>query len=141
MIKLYRDLVTSGGRDGKGLSPRTVAYVHAVLRKASEDAVLVDQLIPSNPVERAKRSRTPHPEPGKIWTPEQLGAFLRTAQKHRLSAFFHLAAYMGAWRGELLNLRWRDVDLDSRTIQIRGSSRSSPVSASRGRPRADGPGW
>jgi integrase len=53
ITKLYRDLLTEGGRSGAGLSPRTVEYVHAVLRKAFRDAVLVDQLLPSNPVERA----------------------------------------------------------------------------------------
>ncbi|SEG94686.1 Site-specific recombinase XerD [Thermomonospora echinospora] len=122
ITKLYRDLVTSGGRNGAGLSPRTVAYVHAVLRKAFGDAVLVDQLLPSNPVERAKRPRTQRPEPGKIWTAAQLRAFLKVAESHRLSAFFHLAAYTGARRGELLNLRWRDVDLDGATIHIKGSA-------------------
>ena len=59
ITKLYRDLITAGGRDGAGLSPRTVEYVHAVLRKAFRDAVVVDQLLPSNPVERAKRPRNP----------------------------------------------------------------------------------
>jgi hypothetical protein len=44
ITKLYRDLLTEGGRSGAGLSPRTVEYVHAVLRKASRDAVLVDQI-------------------------------------------------------------------------------------------------
>jgi integrase len=42
ITKLYRELATSGGRDGAGLSPRTVEYVHAVLRKAFRDAVVVD---------------------------------------------------------------------------------------------------
>jgi hypothetical protein len=32
---------------------------------------------------------------------------LATAQEHRLFAFFHVAAYTGARRGELLNLRWK----------------------------------
>ena len=72
ITKLYRDLVTSGGRDGKGLSARTVAYVHAVLRKAFGDAVRVDQLLPSNPVERAKRPRMQRSEPGKVWDGAQL---------------------------------------------------------------------
>ena len=122
ITKLYRDLVTSGGRDGKGLSARTVAYVHAVLRKAFGDAVRVDQLLPSNPVERAKRPRMQRNEPGKVWDGPQLRTFLDVAKAHRLSAFFHLAAYTGARRGELLHLRWRDIDLDGRQITIAGSA-------------------
>lgn len=105
ITKLYRDLNTSGGRDGKGLSSRTVAYVHAVLRKAFGDAVRVDQLLPSNPVERATRPRMQRNEPGKVWDGAQLRTFLDATKAHRLSAFFHLAAYTGARRGELLNLR------------------------------------
>jgi integrase len=49
--------VTSGGGNGAGLSPRTGEYVHVVLWKAFRDAVVVDQILPSNPVERAKRPR------------------------------------------------------------------------------------
>jgi integrase len=99
-----------------------VEYVHAVLRKASRDAVLVDQLLPSNPVERAKRPRNPARERGEIWTAGQLRVFLDVARRHRLFAFFHLAAYTGARHGELLNLRWRDVDLARPEIRISGSA-------------------
>jgi integrase len=122
ITKLYRDLLTTGGRRGAGLSPRTVEYVHAVLRKAFRDAVLVDQLLPSSPIERAKRPRKPVREPGEIWTARQLRVFLTAAKGHRLSAFYHLAAYTGARRGELLNLRWRDIDLASAEINISGST-------------------
>ncbi|MBB6345498.1 integrase [Nonomuraea muscovyensis] len=122
ITKLYRDLLGSGGKDGKGLSARSVIYVHAVLRKAFGDAVDVDQLIASNPVERAKRPKYQYAEPGTVWTPAQLRAFLALARPHRLYAFFHLAAYTGARRGELLNLRWPDIDLDGRTVTIAGSA-------------------
>lgn len=73
--------------------------MHAVLRKAFKDAVLVDQLLASNPVERAKRPRNPVRERGEIWTAGQLRVFLDVARGHRLFAFYHLAAYTGARRG------------------------------------------
>ena len=57
-----------------------------------------------------------------MWTIAQLRAFLATAQQHRLFAFFHVAAYTGARRGELLNLRWKDIDLDGKKITITGST-------------------
>ena len=122
ITKLYRDLLTSGGRDGQPLAVATVTHLHAVLRKAFRDAVIVDELIGSNPVERAKRPRGQAQEPGTVWTIAQLRAFLATAQQHRLFAFFHVAAYTGARRGELLNLRWKDIDLDGKKITITGST-------------------
>ncbi|MFO7285162.1 MAG: site-specific integrase [Thermobifida fusca] len=122
ITKLYRDLMAGGGKNGRKLSPRTIDYVHAVLRKAFRDAVEVDQVLASNPVERAKRPRRTPAEPGTVWTAEQLRTFLAVARQHRLFAFFHLAAYTGARRGELLNLRWSDVDLDAREITITGSA-------------------
>ena len=138
LTKLYRELATNGGRDGAGLSPRTVEYVHAVLRKAFRDAVVVDQILLSNPVERAKRPRKTRAEPGSR-TPAQLRAFLDTARQHRLFAFYRLAAYTGARRGELLNLRWRDIDLDLARSASPARPPSSRASASRERPRAAGP--
>ena len=61
-------------------------------------------------------------ERGQIWTPGQVRAFLDTAKGHRLFAFYHLAVYTGACRGELLNLRWRDVDLAGAEVHITGSA-------------------
>jgi integrase len=122
ITKLHRDLLTSGGRDGNPLAVPTVTHLHAVLRKAFRDAVIVDELISSNPVERAKRPRAQAPEPGTVWTVAELRAFLNTARQHRLFAFFHVAAYTGARRGELLNLQWPAVDLDGKKITITGST-------------------
>lgn len=99
-----------------------MTHLHAVLRKAFRDAVVVDELIASNPVERAKRPRMQAQEPGAVWTVGQLRAFLNTAREHRLFAFFHVAAYTGARRGELLNLQWSAVDLDGKKITITGST-------------------
>ncbi|WP_308169863.1 tyrosine-type recombinase/integrase [Acrocarpospora catenulata] len=122
ITKLYRDLSTTGGRSRKGLAGTTIKHLHAILRKAFRDAVEVDGLLESSPIERAKRPRTDPDEPGVIWTKAQVKVFLQAASEHRLSAFFHLAAYTGARRGELLHLRWADVDLDGKQITITGST-------------------
>ena len=119
---LYRELLESGGRNGKPLSPRTVEYVHAVLRKAFADAVRNDQLLTSNPAERAKRPRKEQAPASDMWTAEHLASFLKTTSEHRLHAYFRLAGYTGARRGELMNLRWSDVKLgDEASIRLRGT--------------------
>ncbi|WP_246178632.1 tyrosine-type recombinase/integrase [Actinomadura decatromicini] len=122
ITKLYRDLLTGGGEDGKALGISTVTRTHAILRKAFGDAVLVDELIPSNPVERAKRPKAALNEPGSVWTTAQLSTFLAAVRRHRLFAFYHLAAYTGARRGELLNLRWSSINLEANQITISGST-------------------
>ncbi|WP_269802686.1 tyrosine-type recombinase/integrase [Actinocorallia populi] len=80
---------------------------------------------PAHPFQPRRASQTPRrqtSEPGKAWTSAQLRTFLSIAQTHRLFAFFRLAAYFGARRSELLNLRWRDVDFDAAEIRITGSA-------------------
>lgn len=123
LSSLYRDLLEHGAKDGGPLSARSVEYVHAVLRKALGDAVRIDQILTANPAERAKRPRKCYAPPrGSVWTAGQLAAFLASTRDHRLHAFFRLAAYTGARRGELLHLRWSDVSLvGDPTIWIRGS--------------------
>jgi len=120
--KLYRDLLEHGGRDGRPLSERTVHHVHRTLRKAFGDAVNVERLLSSNPVARATRPRSGSMERPRLWTVEELRAFLAVAADHRLGAFFRLAAYTGARRGELLNLRWSAVDLDAAEVTFAGST-------------------
>jgi integrase len=81
-----------------------------------------EQIIESNPVLRAKRPRKDPVEVSPVWGPAELRRFLDQAKNHRLFAFFHLAAFTGARRGELLNLAWSDVDLEGRSVRIRGSA-------------------
>jgi integrase len=122
LSRFYRELAESGGKDGQPLSASTVAHVHRTLRKALTDAVRVEQVLATNPAERAKLPRARRGEPGTIWTPAQLAAFLEQASRHRLSAFFRLAAYTGARRGELLALRWSALDLDAAEVTLSGST-------------------
>jgi integrase len=120
--KLYRDLTEHGGRDGRPLSAWTISHIHRTLRKALADAVQVEQLLAANPAERSKRPRHHGTEPVQVWTIEQLDSFLITARSHRLYAFYRLAAYTGARRGELLYLRWSALDLDAAEVTFSGST-------------------
>lgn len=121
LTRLYADLLKAGGVNGRPLAPSTIEKVHAILRKAFHDAVNIDRLLNSSPVDRAKRPRKQPAAPKGIWTPAELRAFLDTARSHRLFPFFHMAAYTGGRRGELLFLRWPDVDLDHASLEIRGT--------------------
>lgn len=120
--RLYKDLAEHGGRDGQPLSAWTVSHIHRTLRKALADAMQVDQLLAVNPAARSKRPRNRGVEPTRVWTAEQLDAFLGFARSHRLYAFYRLAAYSGARRGELLYLRWSALDLDAAEVTLGGST-------------------
>jgi len=120
--KLYRDLAEHGGRNGPALSATTVSHIHRTLRKALADAVDVEQLLAANPAARSKRPRNRVAEPKQVWTVQQLAAFLATARSHRLFAFYRLAAYTGARRGELLYLRWEAIKIDAAEITFGGST-------------------
>lgn len=125
----YRLLEKSGRKDhraGEGLSPRTVRYistiVHAVLKQAVTDQVLrhnaADAATP--PTAREAKAAAPDMNP---WTAVQLAAFLAWAGgKAQNAALWLVLAYTGMRRGELLTLRWRDVDLDGGCLRVRRSA-------------------
>ena len=121
---LYASLLLRGRkaatRTGDGLAPKTVRSIHLVLHKALADAERKGLVI------RNVAALADAPKVGarkqveiKAWTAEQLDRFLDAIEPHRLAAAFHLDAYTGMRRGELLGLRWRDLDLDSMRLSVR----------------------
>lgn len=101
----------------KVLSPLTLTYIHSVLKSALEHAVREEE-IPRN-VARNVRTGTPRPRRFEPITTDEARRFLTTAQDHRLHALFELALHTGLRKGELLGLRWEDLDLGSGTAAIR----------------------
>ncbi|MGS2590556.1 tyrosine-type recombinase/integrase [Streptomyces hebeiensis] len=99
------------------LSPLTLAYVHSVLKSALEHAVREEE-IPRN-VARNVRTGTPRPRRFEPLTADEARQFLTSAHEHRLHALFELALHTGLRKGELLGLRWEDLDLDTGTAAIR----------------------
>ncbi|MET7684322.1 tyrosine-type recombinase/integrase [Streptomyces sp. NPDC005423] len=101
----------------KRLSPLTLAYVHSVLKSALEHAVREEE-IPRN-VARNVRNGTPRPRRFEPLTAEEAREFLAAASGQRLQPLFELALHTGLRKGELLGLRWDDLDLAGGTASIR----------------------
>jgi integrase len=99
--------------------PTTRRRVHATLRSALSDAQR-RQLIPYNPAD-TKRVTLPKATRPKVqvWQPAELGRFLDAIGQHRLGALYELDALTGLRRGELLGLRWSDVDLEAGRLTVR----------------------
>lgn len=120
--RLYAQLLTSGRRDGKGgLAPRTVRYVHTIIRKALSDAVRWG-LLERNPADMAdppRRDIERQRRAMRTWSSEQLADFLDHAATDRLYPALHLAAATGMRRGEVLGLRWSDVDFAILSLSVR----------------------
>lgn len=115
LTKFYGTLLTSGRvRGSGGLSPRTVRYVHSIIRKAMSDAVAW-RLLPTNPCDGAvppSAAAAKSPEM-KVWTADQVRAFLDFTREDRDYITWHLAVSCGLRRGEVCGLRWSDLSLDA----------------------------
>jgi integrase len=107
----------SPGNRGDALSPRTLFHLHAVLRNALEHAVRED-LLPRNVAKQVQVS------PGHVTEVEPLSVaeartLLDAAKGDRLYALYVVALSLGLRRGEVLGLRWVDVDIDDGVIRVR----------------------
>jgi integrase len=101
----------------RGVGPRTVQYVHATIRKALNDAVRWGLLV-RNPANHAAAPR-PHRTELRTWTADELHSFLESVRSDRLHAAWQLAALTGMRRGEVLGLRWADLDLEAGWLSVR----------------------
>jgi integrase len=114
----YADLVKGGRCDGKGgLSARSVRYSHTIIRRALADAMKWGRLTrnvadAADPPEASAARRDAQQARG-FWSPEELSAFLAYVRPHGFYAALYLSANTGMRRGEVLGLRWRDLDLDN----------------------------
>lgn len=121
--RLYSRLLESGRVDQRGgLDAKTVLEVHRVLRSSLTDAARRG-IITRNPAElaHAPKRRPLAASELRAWNAHQLNAFLTVAAGHRLYVAFWLAANTGMRRGELLGLRWTDIDLPEARLSVNRS--------------------
>jgi integrase len=100
-----------------GLASASVNKLHVVLHKALDQAVKW-HIIPRNVAEVVKAPR-PSPEEIRPLSREQAKVLLEVAQADRFEAIYVLAVTTGLRQGELLGLKWEDVDLEEGVVRVR----------------------
>lgn len=109
-----------------GLRPTTVRRLHAVLRAALNRAVRAD-LIARNPAARAEPVHVDEEEVQPL-SAEAARLVLAATRGRRDHALYAVALSSGLRIGELLGLRWRDVELEERQLRVRSQMQSGRIS-------------
>jgi integrase len=107
--RLYRSMLDAGK------ATRTVQYAHTLLKRALAQAVM-DGLIPRNAAEAVRPPKLKRDEIQPL-NADQVWALL-DASDERSGALYTVAVRTGMRPGEILALRWSDVDLEAGTVQI-----------------------
>jgi integrase len=119
----YADLLAGGrkkqGGTSKGLAPKTVRNIHVMLNKALSDATRKG-LVARNVAELADPPSVSaqRRDDIKAWDADQLCTFLDSIEEHRLFPAYYLSANTGMRRGEILGLRWGDLDLERGLVSV-----------------------
>ena len=100
----------------QGLSPSTIRLYHAVLNRALGQAVR-RRYLPSNPCTFVDKPRVQRTEM-HVWTAAQAQTFLAGTRDDALYPVWLVLLTTGMRRGEVLGLRWRDIDLDGAVVSI-----------------------
>ena len=113
----YTEKRLSGRADGKGgLSGRSVLYQHRILSKSLDYAVKMGLVVRNvaKVVEPPRVARVTM----RTLSPEEVIRFLDVARETDYYVYFATLLYTGLRRGELLALRWRNLDLHSGTLTV-----------------------
>ena len=122
--KFYRKLLTKGRverieskEQPKGLSAKTVRNINQVISSAMDLAV-AQKIILTNPTDVCELPKVEHKEMQTV-PAEQLSAFLEEAKRSGVYEMYYIELATGLRRGELLGLKWQDIDWKNGIIKVR----------------------
>ncbi len=101
----------------KGLADSTIKRVYSIVNTCLNYAVKVG-ILSVNEASKIESLKVNYKKMG-IWDIEQINKFLKVAEGHRYYSVFYIAIMTGLRQGELLGLRWEDVDLKQRVLHVR----------------------
>lgn len=124
--RVLHDRRTSGGRTGSGVGHSSLRKTLLMIRKVLDYGVDIGavgkNVAESIPTPKAEHRPGPAFQP---WTVDELAAFRSAADQHALAPAWRLSL-CGLRRGEVLGLRWADVDLDAGVLSVRSRLYSLP---------------
>lgn len=103
----------------ENLSPRYIEYLMVLLKGALDRAVLWELII-KNPLKHIEIPRDRRKKGLSVWSQDEVNTFLLHAKfgDYMYYALFLLTLYTGMRRGEVLGLRWQDVDLENKKVKV-----------------------
>ena len=114
----YATVARTGSKDGGPLSATSVRKIHTVLHAALEDAVALE-LIAGNPSTKARRPKVTKHD-ARVPSLAEIRRAIDLADPD-MAVLIRVAIATGARRGELVALRWSDVDEDNATLHVQRS--------------------
>ena len=152
---MFTSIIRTHGAAGTPLTAGTLQRIHATLRAALNAAVR-SGLLDRNPARyvelpphrrphavvwtppRIAQWRTIGERPAvAVWTAEHTATFLNGIREHRLYPLFHLVALLGLRRGEVVGLRWSDLDLDTGYLTVSHQARQYGSEVEIGKPKSE----
>jgi integrase len=106
---MYRAIALTNGNRERPVGPATMKRIHDTLMSALNTAVRRG-LIRRNPAATVELARATQPV-SVVWTREQAAAFLQGSVDDPLYLVYRLLLLCGLRRGEVIGLRWTDVDV------------------------------
>jgi integrase len=104
-------------REKAGLSPLSVAYIRAVLSSALSTAVR-KRMLEFNAAKLAETPRQAPQSARRVLTADEAKKLLLHVQGDRVAAPYRMALTLGLRQGEIIGLRWIDLDLDGRSLRV-----------------------